>query len=681
MVQAQYIGLDIMNDTKDKLDNPKPDVYINALIDFIAAQFPTLTHIGISVPMNTNAEAIAERAGNDFAIQPATYAQKFVDRIHQNGLKVLWRGTDCYFEGIYDFPKLSIRNGNRYTFFGDPITDNFSSSLERDHGYDHVSAAGNLSTNYLTSHQTGNSWSIVAGELTGPTASGWNRSILFNANYINNVTMTALVKKVGNQQIIVRATTDSNFPGYGLQMRDTNTLRIERPGLESLGEVSKTWVEGNWYWLKLQAIGTAIKGKSWAENDTEPGTWDIEITNATYTNGYCGFSGESNNGKFKSMTIDPEVDTDTWIYRGCDYIRDNFMFADGDQIGSFPEASSHQTLTNQGTYNQFFTEQKWVLDKICEDESVTCDNGFIGHLFTSTIQNAYNDFFDVVGVATYDHYGSTKGPGKRFESFNHGAVGDANTYTVPTSITENATNRHDFFPEKIAYNKTIDVYVVNKGTGWLKMVIHDSSHNLVQMPTLGDFENKVTTGEVTIPNASLVNGQMNTFEISWDNPVPDVAYHYHLVSENGDATVKCTTANDLNTAYTIGYKSNAEPLAYDIDIRKAYFRTGHPQYIQEWGDHWSTDPTASDPVRNETDHRAYLESMYAMKTQLVEDEVLIGYQYWRAIGGHEGVMENQGTDNDPDFALLYEGEELQDFFQAIGRDYRESYPMPPFFRP
>lgn len=651
-------SIDTMSWTKDYLDNPFSQANIDTHIAQVASDFPTLTHISIAIPMNTNAEALAER-GSNFAIEPATYAARFTSAIHTNGLNVIWRGTDSFFEGIYDFSKDDYRNGNRYTYFGTNITDDFAAGV-RNHGYGRTSADDNLSTNYLTSHQAGNDWNITNGELVGPAANGWVRTILFDANYINDLTMTAKVKKVGNQQIIVRATTDSNYPGYGCQLRDTTELRIERPGLENLGATTtKSWSEGSYYWVKLQAIGSAIKCKAWAVGGGEPDTWDIEITDTDYTNGYAGFSGEYDNGVFDDMTIDPEVDTGSWLYRAVNFIDTNYtLFADGDIIVPFAEANQHQTMTNQGTYNTFFIELKYAIETALAARGITVTSGYFSHLFTAVIQGAFNSQYNDAGMATYDHYGTAIGVGKRFQSFNAGAVGDANTYTVPTSITENATNREDFIPEKVALNKEIDVYIVDKGTGDWTMTIHDPDNNPVKMYGPHDLASTTESYTVTIPNASLSNGAMNTFPITWHNPTTDQTHHFHLTSTVADGTVKTTTSNDLNTVYNIGYKFNATPDALELDIRNAYADTGGLcQFLQEWGDYWSTDSNLSDPVRNQADHLTYLTSMYDMFQRLVDENILCGFNYWRAIGGHEAIYSS-----DSPYSALYDMTPLQTFY-------------------
>lgn len=675
-----------MGETKDYLDNPVSSTRTNALIDLLDSSFPTLNYVGIAIPMNTNAQALAAR-GSNFAVDPATYAQQFMDRIHSDGLGVLFRGTDSAFEGLYSFSKLSLDNGNRFDFFGDPITDNFSSSVARSLGYNISVAAGQLPASvYLTDHQTGNDWTISGSELIGPASNGWRRTILFNGNYMKDVTMVAKVKKVGNQMIVIRAARDANFPGYGLQMRDSGTLRIERPGLENLGEVTtKAWVEGNYYWLKLTAQGSSIKAKSWADGNTEPTTgggsgnnngWDIEITNTQYATGYCGFGGESDNGHFDSMTITPTVNTNTWMYRSCNWIRTNIgLFHNNDMVVPFPEASSHQTLTNNGDYVQFFADIKFCVEKIGSDNSKVLLGGYNSHIWTSAIQGSYNGLFAAQGMATYDHYGTSIGPGKRFTSFQNGVNTGSSVYSLLSSLSEATANRCLFFPEKIAYNTDIDVFIVDKGTGDWTMEIHASDNSRVQMCDENNFASKTTTGIVTKTNGSLTNGQFNTFSIDWDNPRPDVQYHFHLYSSNGTGTVRVTSgSSSLQDVVANGYKPLALAKGIKIDIRKTYDVTGVPQYLQEWGDYWSLDATRSDPVRNQADHLAYLADMYAGFQTLVDANILEGFNYWRATGGFESFIQYSGDTPQ----LQYNAAPLQDFFADNSGAVAPTGPFPTF---
>lgn len=669
-VGLRFRGIDIMSETKDLLDNPDSDTKINNLIDSIDRDYPRLTHIGVSVPQNTNAEAFAAR-GSNFAIEPAVYAKKFTDRIHADGLNVLWRGTDCYFEagGLYTFPYQQLINGNRFTYLALPIDDNFSSVAPRNHGYGKISVAGDLSTNYLTNHQSGNTWSIAGSELVAPAANGWARTCLFNAAYLRDVTMLAKVKKVGNQQILVRASTDSNFPGYGLQMRDTNILRIERPGLASLGEVTKTWVEGSWYWMKLEATGTTIRGKAWLDGTSEPASWDISTTDVTYTKGYCGFSGESSFGHFDDMTITPAKMTNTWMARACDFVDTNInLFANGDIIAPYPEADAHQQLNQDGLYNDFMVDLKYCLDQVTANHGLSTYNGFTSQNFTGVIQGGRaGEMFTIPNMTSVDHYGTALGLNKRFSSGSAASqlsITGSDTFTVPTTLVESASTRCDFIPEKVSLNKEIDIYIVNKGTGNWTMTIHDENNNPVQLPDHTNIALKSNSYQVTIPNASLTNSAWNTFAVDWDNPDTDHTYHFHLTSTVADGTVRVLTGHSGDENYTAHeqFKYNASADAIEIDLRKLYLKTGTPIFLEEWGDYWSLDASRSAPVRDQTQHSAYLDTIYAALTRLVNDGILQGFNYWRYLGGYEAIGADADVTAGYDYQMNYAGVKLQSFF-------------------
>lgn len=99
-----YKSIDLMHWSKDYLrGSPFSEAAINALVEGLARDF-SVTHLAVATPMNSEAEAIAEGV-TPFSINPVVYAKRFTDAIHTQGLNVIFRGTDCYMEGIYDFPK------------------------------------------------------------------------------------------------------------------------------------------------------------------------------------------------------------------------------------------------------------------------------------------------------------------------------------------------------------------------------------------------------------------------------------------------------------------------------------------------------------------------------------------------------------------------------------------------
>src|SRR5690606_20861365 len=111
-----------------------------------------------------------------------------------------------------------------------------------------------------------------------------------------------------------------------------------------------------------------------------------------------------------------------------------------------------------------------------------------------------------------------------------------NTYAVPTSISEGATNKCTFTPTKTNPIYSIGVYVVAKGVGDLTITLHDASNNVL-----------VTN---TILNTGLTNNTWVYFSMpyTWTSG----ALQFHLTSANAGTTVKSHTVNDLETASYIG---------------------------------------------------------------------------------------------------------------------------------
>lgn len=700
------IGVSIMDLTKDTLragSNQPSQALIDARINALVRDLPQLTHIAIEVPENTNAESIALGLGA-FTTEPSVFAARFTTSIHNKGIGVLWRPSNCFFEGLYNFPLSNFRNGNRFTTLGTNITDSFSSTLTRNHGYGLTSAAGNVTTNYIyATSSSGNTWSISSNELVGPAGDSWKRAIYFKAQYMRDYTVVVGIKKVGNQSVVIRGQQNSaNFPGYGLQLRSTNTIRIEDNGRSNLsGDVTKTLTEGNWYWAKLQGIGTAIKGKVWAADDitypnstdgseNEPGTWDIQITDSTYgndLNGYVGLSGESDSGHFRHLTITPLVDNQSWMYRSVNFENTNHtLFATGDIIVPYPEADDHQPLNNNGDPNQFQIDLSYCITTVMASHGKTVTSGLFSRSFGRALQHAYDSTYAVVGTASMDHYGYSLGLGKKFFSWNGNSnyTGTAATYTVATSLSE--SNKFSFIPEKGAYNNNIEVFIENKGTGNWTMVIHDESNNPVKMYDHTNLSSSTNSYTVTIPNAQVTSGAYNVFNIDWVNLNPDVTYHYHLYSTVADGLVRVVQGHQGDLSYAIcrGFKTNTTPESMEIDFRNLYAKVGVPIFIEEWGDFWSKDPTRSSPVRTQAQHEAYLDSMYAMFQRLINDGIVTGFCYWRAASyssftvidpGYEGILYDADPTSGFDYHLNYAGVRLQTFY--ANNATAPSTPIPP----
>ena len=118
------------------------------------------------------------------------------DSILAQGIKSLYRSTDCHFEVTYSHTKWAGPS-NRYP--ARPRTrclGHRRASLESE--WKALPAVG------------GNSWSIASGILngnpmSGPSPDGWKRTLLSTKTY-SDVAFKAKVQKIGHEQIVVRVT-------------------------------------------------------------------------------------------------------------------------------------------------------------------------------------------------------------------------------------------------------------------------------------------------------------------------------------------------------------------------------------------------------------------------------------------------------------------------------------------
>lgn len=160
-------GVDIMQWSKDTLDNPKTVTEINNHVAALHRSF-NIQYVGLSVPMNTNAESMTER-GHNFGIQPYTYAQEFADAIHNNGMNVLWRPADSYLEGLYDFTRWTGSNRIATGTVASAPTDGYTTWLGRTY-------------NYIIDHPT----LFADGDIWGPHPEGTNGIFSDSTSFLPN---------------------------------------------------------------------------------------------------------------------------------------------------------------------------------------------------------------------------------------------------------------------------------------------------------------------------------------------------------------------------------------------------------------------------------------------------------------------------------------------------------------
>ena len=85
---------------------------------------------------------------------------------------------------------------------------------------------------------------------------------------------------------------------------DTPTIhRVDSEGSSTeLGSGSQSESRDTWYNLRFRVNGNELKTRFWEDGNTEPSTWDVEITDSTYSSGKVGLGTWSYSGR--EMQVD-----------------------------------------------------------------------------------------------------------------------------------------------------------------------------------------------------------------------------------------------------------------------------------------------------------------------------------------------------------------------------------------
>ncbi len=124
-----------------------------------------------------------------------------------------------------------------------------------------------------------------------------------------------------------------------------------------------------------------------------------------------------------------------------------------------------------------------------------------------------------------------------------------NSYTLPTIITETATNLCSFTP-LISSLQAISVYTILMGTGTWTLTVHDALQTVVATAS-------ILTGSM------IERGGLMKFDFGTPvSVIPGATYHFHLTISTGTSTVLTTTNSDLST---VGFKTHFPVLNTDAN--------------------------------------------------------------------------------------------------------------------
>jgi len=102
------------------------------------------------------------------------------------------------------------------------------------------------------------------------------------------------------------------------------------------------------------------------------------------------------------------------------------------------------------------------------------------------------------------------------------------------------------------------------------------------------------------------------------------------------------------------YGDKHTPEEMDWDLRHMYALRHKAIFLQEWSDYWNGGMSEADRI-------AYLNRIYSVMQKLVDDGVLVGFNYW---GGWSDKAESVLTHDSSGFHVNDHGRLLQKFFKA-----------------
>lgn len=199
----------------------------------------------------------------------------------------------------------------------------------------------------------------------------------------------------------------------------------------------------------------------------------------------------------------------------------------------------------------------WVRFEFTGVHTITVSGSYHFHLTvssgtTSTVVTTTASDLNTSSHATLREY-LTEDVDQEESAFT--TVSETDIYTLPTSISEAATARQSFVPERSNLS-AVSVAVYEKGSGDWTLTVHDDRDRVVATKTITNANMKQGKGYVKFEFSSAVS------------VVPDATYHFHLTVTSGTSTVLVTTASDLET---VGYRTHYQILSTDTQWHPALY--------------------------------------------------------------------------------------------------------------
>ena len=162
--------------------------------------------------------------------------------------------------------------------------------------HDFAGGIGDWNEVALTSGQTAPSWSVVSTDQLQATSAISHNEGLFWGDidadadrddaeilcqiYVDSTSTT-------QRWLGIRVLdSGSSRTGYALRVRSNSidTYRFNGSTYTAIQNGSFSVTSGTWCWVRFRVNGSSIQARAWADGDSEPGSWQCDTTDSTYTN-------------------------------------------------------------------------------------------------------------------------------------------------------------------------------------------------------------------------------------------------------------------------------------------------------------------------------------------------------------------------------------------------------------
>lgn len=154
----------------------------------------------------------------------------------------------------------------------------------------------------VSSGATDPAWSIVSSNQVQATATVTNQIEALAWNDIDSDANRDNIEILGQVYVDSTSTTQRYYwvrgstsgasrTGYSLRVRTTSidVYRNNGSTFTTIAGATISISSGTWCWVRFRVNGTALRARIWADGDSEPGTWDVDTTDSTYsTAGHVG---------------------------------------------------------------------------------------------------------------------------------------------------------------------------------------------------------------------------------------------------------------------------------------------------------------------------------------------------------------------------------------------------------